>query len=119
MCWKQEWAHAINNLQHAIEHVGKARDKLIKRRERNEAALKKKQADRYEKEKIQARIDKNRMGQQQCEKIIADLQESQDQLFMMIHKHGISHSDDPKRVYKLMGKYPWAEKLKEFKYRDG
>lgn len=115
MCWKQEWAQAISNLQKAIEHVEKARGKLIKRRERNEASLKKKWADRYEKNKIEARIEKNRRGQEQCEKIIADLKDWQDQLFRMIHEYGITHSDDPKRVYKLMGKYPVAEKLKEYK----
>lgn len=118
MCWKQEWAHAINNLQKAIEHVERAKSKLIKRRERNEAALQKKWADRYEKEKIYARIDKNRMGQQQCENIIADLKDWQDQLFIMIHKYGISHSDDPKRVYKLMGLYPFDDKLKEYGYEN-
>ncbi len=119
MCWKQEWAHAINNLQHGIEHVEKAKGKLIKRRERNEANLKKKWTDRYEGKKIEARIEKNRRGQTQCESIIADLKDWQDQLFRMIYEYGITHSDDPKRVYKLMGKYPWAEKLKEYKYGDG
>uniref|UniRef100_A0A6M3XG89 Uncharacterized protein n=1 Tax=viral metagenome TaxID=1070528 RepID=A0A6M3XG89_9ZZZZ len=114
MCWKQEWAQAISNLQKAIEHVEKARGKLIKRRERNEANLKKKGADRYEKKKIEARIEKNQRGQEQCEKIIADLKDWQDQLFRMIHEYGITRSDNPKTVYKLMGKYPVAEKLKEY-----
>ncbi len=115
MCWKQEWASTINNLQHAIEHVQKAQDKLIKRRERNEAALKNKwKTDFYEETKIKARIEKNRSGQEQCEKLIADLKDWQDVLFKMIHEYGISKSDDPKRVYKLMGKYPFADKLKEY-----
>lgn len=116
MCWKQEWAHAINNLQHAIKHVERAKGKLIKRKERNEAALKKKRADRYETKKILARITTNNQGIAQCEHVIHDLKEWQDVLFKMVHEYGISHSDNPKRVYKLMGKYPYAEKLKEFGY---
>lgn len=121
MCWKQEWAHAINNLQKAIMHIERARDKLNKRKERNEKSLKKKWAknDRFEQRKIEMRMEKNRKGQEQCENLIADLEETQDQLFKLIHKYGISRSDDPKRVYKLMGKYPFAEKLKEYGYGDG
>jgi chromosome segregation ATPase len=119
MCWKQEWSHAINNLQRAIEHIEHARDKLIKRRERNDAALKKilTNPDRFEQKKIEARIEKNKQGQVQCEKIIALLQEDQDELFKMVHKYGISRDNprttDFKNVYKLMGNYPYAEKLKE------
>lgn len=112
MCWKQEWAHAINNLQHAIEHIEKAQNKLEKRMERNEAALDKS----HEQVKILARITKNHAGIEQCKDVITELKTRQDELFKMIHEYGISKSDDPKRVYKLMGKYPFAEKLKEFSY---
>lgn len=115
MCWKQEWASAINNLQHSIEHIERAQDKLEKRKERNEAALKKKyKTDFYEETKIKARITKNNAGVEQCKGIITELKKRQDQLFIMIHEYGISKSDDPKRVYKLMGKYPFTEKLKEY-----
>lgn len=39
MCWKQEWASAIGNLERAIEHVEKAKGKLVERRKRNEARI--------------------------------------------------------------------------------
>ncbi len=121
MCWKQEWASAINNIQHAIEHIEKAQNKLMKRKERNKGALKYKWVDRhdfYEKEKIEARITKNNAGIEQCKGVITELKERQDELFKMIHQYGISKSDDPMRVYKLMGKYPYAEKLKEYKIEE-
>ncbi len=111
MCWKQEYASAIGNLQHAIEHINRAQEKLKQRQDRNEDNLKKKWKDRYEGMKIKARIEKNQMGQGQCEKMITDLKDCQDQLFKMIHEYGISHSESPKRMYKLMGKYPFAENI--------
>lgn len=101
MCWKQEWAHAINNLQHAIEHIEKAQDKLEKRMERNEIALDKS----HEQMKVLLRIRTNHAGIEECKGIISNLNEIQDQLYRMIHQYGISKSDDPKRVFKLMGKY--------------
>lgn len=106
MCWKQEWAHTINNMQKAIEHIEKAQDKLNKRKQRNEAALEKVCGkDKFEENKIRERFLKNTAGIEECKGIISNLKEIQDQLYRMIHEYGISHSDDPKRVYKLMGKY--------------
>jgi len=101
MCWKQEWAHAINNLQNAIEHIKRAQDKLEKRMERNESALDKS----HEQMKVLSRIRTNHAGIEQCKGIITELKERQDELFKMIHQYGISKSEDPKRVYALMGKY--------------
>lgn len=119
MCWKQEWAHAINNMQKAIEHVEKAHDKLNKRLERNEVNLEKCIGDKFEIKKIKKRIEKNTEAIEGCKQIIESLKINQNLLFMMIHLFGISHSEDPKRVYKLMGNYPFAEKLKEYEYGDG
>jgi len=106
MCWKQEWAHAINNIQKAIEHIERARDKLEKRKQKNRAALEKVRGkDKFEENKIWDRLLKNIAGIEECGEIISNLKEKQAQLYRMVHEYGISHSDDPKRVYKLMGKY--------------
>lgn len=101
MCWKQSWAMSISSIEHAIKHIERAKEKLVKRKERNEKALKK----THDPNKVRALIQKNSTGIEQCEKLIADLRETQDELYKMIHEYGFSRSDDPKRVYKLMGKY--------------
>lgn len=110
MCWKQEWAMAINNLNFAIEHVERARVKLSKRLLRNEATLQKLRQNKKhnypkELEPVEARVQKNRKAEAQCRQIVADFKERQDQLFRMIHDYGITHSENPKRVYSLMGRY--------------
>lgn len=110
MCWKQEWAMAINNLNHAIEHIERARTKLGEREQRNRRTLQKlRQSKKHnypiETEPIEVRIVKNQKGQNQCEEIIEDLVKRQNQLFQMIREYGINHSENPKRVYLLMGRY--------------
>lgn len=121
MCWKQEWAMAINNLQHAIEHIEKAQIKLDKRKQRNEATIKrlegytKRYYDKFEVKKAEKRLMKNSEGIEECRQVIAALKEEQDELFQMVHKFGISKSTHPKRVYALMGKYPYAERLKKLR----
>ena len=106
MCWKQEWAHAINNLQKAIMHIKRAQDKLDKRLERNEAALEKVRGkDKFEENKIGERLLTNTEGIEDCKEIISNLKTKQAQLYSMVHEYGINHSDDPKRVYALMGDY--------------
>jgi hypothetical protein len=117
MCWKQEWAMAINNLEHAVGHIQRARVKLEKRLERNKKCLEKlKDNPRFRNrfgqpyEKILAPTEKkiahNSAGIEECTRLIETLKTSQDHLFRMIHKYGIKHSEDPQRVYQLMGK--WA-----------
>ena len=111
MCWKQEWAMAINNLNGAIAHVERARAKLQKRLERNEANLQRMRQNKkcnYPSmlEPVQLLIRKNEQGMAECEQVIGALRQKQDQLFQMVHTYGIKHSDNPQRVYRLMGKYP-------------
>jgi len=110
MCWKQEWAMAINNLNRAAIHVMLAKAKLQKRLKRNEATFQRlSESKKYNYPKIlapiQKLIEKNRAGIQECEQVIADLKVRQDQLFRMIHVYGIKHSEAPQRVYRLMGNY--------------
>jgi hypothetical protein len=111
MCWKQEWAMAINNLQHAIEHVAKARDKLVKRLGRNEKHFdhlmgsKKHRGDKAALAEVQGHIQKNRRGIADCDLVMSGLRTKQDLLFAMIQVYGLNRSENPKRVKQLMGKY--------------
>jgi len=110
MCWKHEWAMAINNLQYAIEHVGKAQDKLRKRLARNKITLHRLSTSKNHCGPgslipVQRLIGKNIIGIEECEVVIADLRSRQDQLFRMVHVYGIKLSENPKRVYELMGNY--------------
>ena len=106
MCWKYEWSHAIKKMQQAIEHISYARGKLIRRRERNEKSYKNVPSDR-----TKARIGKNNKGIMECELAMANLKETQDLLFQMVHEYGISHTNPKhtpnkiKRMYKYMGNY--------------
>jgi len=104
MCWKYEWAYAINRMQRAIKHVETARNKMIFRRERSSNP------------KI---IEKYGKAEQECNAVIASLKEQQAKAFKMIHEYGISHTsknhtpESLPRVYKLMGDYPLPEEVKQ------
>jgi hypothetical protein len=108
MCWKQEWAMAIGNLNHAIEHIERAESKLFKRLQRNKANLPKS----HDKKAVQTLIQKNSDAIERCIFLIVSLKEKQDTLFKLIHEYGINHSDSSEKLYKLMGTYPFQEKLK-------
>ena len=101
MCWKHQLAHAINNVQHAIEHIKKARTKLENRLRRNIKALIK----THDQNQVNNLIKINETGINECNQLIDVLITQQDQLFEMIHVYGIFRSKNPKRVYELMGKY--------------
>jgi hypothetical protein len=110
MCWKQEWAAAIGNLEHAIVHIERAKVKLERRLARNRVHLE--LLSRSSKRNypamlasVQALIEKNRAGIEECRRVIAELMARQDQLFGMIKVYGINHSENPQRVKQLMGKY--------------
>lgn len=110
MCWKHEWAMAINNLNTAIAHVQKAQDRLQNRLVRNNKNFERmKSSKKYNYPKmlapVEALIEKNERGIEECEELIADFRARQDQLFRMVHEYGIKRSKVPQRVYQLMGKY--------------
>ena len=109
MCWKHEWARAINNLNRAIAHVVKAREKMQKRLLRNERNLRRlRQNKKYnypsQLTPVQMLIEKNRRAIHECNQIIARCKQMEDSLFIMVHVHGIKRGDSSK-VYQLMGKY--------------
>jgi hypothetical protein len=110
MCWKHEWAMAINNLQHAIEHTEKARNKLIKRLERNEKFLQRLKQSKNNSgpgslAPVHQCIEKNQAGIGECAQIIAELRIRQHQLYRLIQVYGIKLSKDPQKVKQLMGRY--------------
>jgi hypothetical protein len=107
---------AINNLNRAAVHVMLAKAKLQKRLKRNEANLQRLGSNKKYNyasmlAPVQALIEKNRAGIQECEQVIADLKARQDQLFRMIHTYGIKHSEAPQRVYELMGNYQFPKAI--------
>lgn len=110
MCWKHEWAMAINNLNSAIAHVQKAQERLQNRLVKNRKHLERmKSSKKYNYPKmlaaVEVLIEKNLRGIEECGQLIADLKARQDQLFRMVHIYGIKRSETPQRVYELMGKY--------------
>jgi len=116
MCWKQEWAQAIQNLNSAIMHVERAQVKLHKRIERNEKHLQwlsqnKKYNYPSQTAPVQARIKKNREAEENCKDIILDFRKKQALLYCMIHTVGLWQKTKEgekasRRTYTLMGNYP-------------
>jgi len=111
MCWKDEWAKAINNINNAIEHIEYAQKKLEARLTRNMKNLERiKRNPKYNYPPvlapIEARIEKNTDGIRNCREIISELRQRQALLFCMIHTIGIKRQGASSRVYKLMGNYP-------------
>lgn len=118
MCWKYEWARAINNLNSAIEHIERAQKKLEARLARNEKHLKRLKGSRKYNyppvlAPVEALIEKNRHGIEECKDIISNFQSRQGQLFCMIHTMGIKHSE-AQTVYALMGNYAGKIDCKQF-----
>lgn len=116
MCWKQEWAQAIENLNSAITHVERAQLKLHKRLQRNEKNLQRLSQDKnhnYPSElaPVQALIKKNRDAEQNCKEAIVGFRKTQGLLYCMIHTVGIwrktkeGKQQTSRRTYTLMGNY--------------
>ena len=113
MCWKHEWAKAINNLNRAITFVERAQKSLEERLARNRRHLNRlRENKKYNYPAnilpVEERIKKNQNGIEECKQIIADLKERQSQLYCLIHTIGISHGETSQTVYELMGNYPPA-----------
>ena len=68
MCWKDEWAKAVNNIEWAIIHTDRAQSKLEKRG--------------------------NSPGVDECKEVITELRQSQEQLKSMIEKYGIRKKEN-------------------------
>ncbi len=103
MCWKYEWAKAVNNLNHAIVHVERARKKIHKRLLRNEKTLKtlnksKEHSGPKSLAPVKALIEKNRDAELQCKLMIADFRGEQKQLRHMINTYGIKRFSKKSRM---------------------
>ncbi len=119
MCWKHEWAKAINNLNRAIMFVERARESMQKRLLRNDKNLRRLQQNKKYNypgvlKPVQDRIQKNLRAIAECDQIISELKIMQNQLFVMVHFYGIKQPGGSQRVYQLMGKYDVKEALEKF-----
>jgi len=121
MCWKQEWASAINNINWTIIHIERAQAKLQKRLARNEQHLEYQMRQKGYKDKqalaeIQGLIQKNRKAFNDCKALIDVLRGHQKMLENMIAQYGINRQSESARLKQLMdgnrtvkGK-PWTDK---------
>ena len=104
MCWKQEWASAIGNLQSAVTHIERAKAKLEHRREKNLQRLQH-HHDKWSVKTILPLVTKNTAGIIECERTIATLRAEQAYLYHMIETYGISVREKNARLIKLMNGY--------------
>ncbi len=108
MCWKQEWAAAIGNIETALKHISAAEAKLERRRQKNFDSWhfqKGQGQDKFEERKIFNRIVKNSEGIRDCDDVRFMLEVLQDRLYWMTRKYGISVARENKRLKKLMAGY--------------
>jgi hypothetical protein len=108
VCWKQEWASAIGNIQTAIRHIERAQAKLERRREKAIDNLGAKCKDKWASKLISKRIIKNTAGITECQRTIAALEAQQAKLHKMIQSYGITNEQgrgQSKRLVRNMGRY--------------
>jgi len=109
MCWKQEWASAIGNINRALKHVEKAKLKNEKRLARNTTTLERMmKSEKYNKPgstgPVEALMQKNRNAVTECNEVIRNLKRFRTQLQVMIHTYGIKQKVNPETTNRLMGK---------------
>lgn len=120
MCWKQEWASAINNINWGIIHVKRAQIKLQKRALRNDKFLRYLSQNKHKSSpkmiaEVQKLLEKNRDGAFKSALAIATLRDIQAELKNMIKTYGISHTSKPARTRELMaGRRKVAGKVKRW-----
>ena len=95
MCWKEEWAYAIRDIDKAIVHVEKARKKLAKRRARAQSWLQKQSQDQKHNQpkqlaQIQEVISKGVLAEHRCDYLIETLRMKQRLLRGFIEAYGFS-----------------------------
>lgn len=93
MCWKNEWAMAINNLNWAVIHVGRALVKLEKRRDRNRRTVAKIN-DRYTVSVVMETLSKHETAIARCKALAQTLKDSQTELDFLIKTYGISRGNN-------------------------
>jgi len=103
MCWKFEWARAVNNLSYAITHVERARRKIHKRLLRNQRTLRVyKNSKKYNYPgcfaPVEALIKKNSEAELKCKLLISEFRDLQKELRRMIKTYGIKMVSKKSRV---------------------
>lgn len=93
MCWKEEWAYAISDLNKAIAHIEKAREKMEKRRLNAQRwyenlSRDKKHGTPKELAKVQEIIGKYVEAERKCQCLISFLRSHQISLRRLIEKYG-------------------------------
>ena len=113
MCWKQEWAAAIGDIQDAIEHIDIAQGKLERRYEKNLDALAHKSGRHFDKwatRTIMKQIQTNKEGIAHCKVAKLLLKERQDHIYQMILEFGITNrGEDNRRLAVLLHGYKPGE----------
>jgi DNA repair exonuclease SbcCD ATPase subunit len=97
MCWKQEWSHAINNINHALAHIQKAKKKLETRASDRRETIKNAptKCGRIDKAKeiikdAEQKLAKNLDGIRLCQQQLDSLKENRSELLALIREHGFS-----------------------------
>jgi hypothetical protein len=104
VCWKQEWASAINTINWTIIHIERAQAKLHKRRINNEETKGKIliKGDKWSLQVVEKLILKYQKGEHECKILIDVLRGHQEMLKHMIEDYGISRKGESARLQALM-----------------
>jgi DNA repair exonuclease SbcCD ATPase subunit len=124
MCWKQEWSHAISNINHALDHIQKAKKKLEKRANDRRETIKNAptKCRRIDKAKeiikdAEQKLAKNLDGIRLCQQQIDSLKENRLKLLTLIREHGFSQGggeESDVRWVRLLGTCKLCESYSEY-----
>jgi chromosome segregation ATPase len=123
MCWKQEWSHAINNINHALAHLQKAKEKLEKRASDRRETIKNAptKCGRIDKAKeiikdAEQKLEKNLEGIRLCQQQLDSLKENRSELLALIREHGFSlgtSGESDVRWVSLLGKCALCDSIND------
>jgi uncharacterized protein (UPF0333 family) len=104
MCWKQEWANAIGNIESAIRHIERAQQKLERRREKNLATMLKHKG-KWTIKTVAPLLVRNTVAIEECKQTASRLKGEQALIYAMIKAFGISNRPHSKRLVENMAGY--------------
>lgn len=116
MCWKYEWAKAVNNLNNAIIHVERARRKIHARLLRNQKQLRMlKGSKKYNYPgclaPVEALVRKNTEAELKCRLLIDLFRSHQKELRLMIKAYGIKMLSKKSRMAEKLMKGKRTKKM--------
>lgn len=105
MCWKQEWASAINNMTRAMVRIDRAKKKLEARAtERCSTIVRARKKGRDDIVKVaEEKLDKTMRGIATCDLVLDSIKEDRYTVMQMINEYGIAQSENPAKTLELMG----------------